>query len=62
MDIRSLGANVTKAQAASYLGPYLEEISVFEFEKITSNTAWKLSCAPNDDEIIAAIRDYAQSE
>jgi hypothetical protein len=33
MDIRSLGANVTKAQAASYLGPYLEEISVFEFEK-----------------------------
>lgn len=62
MAIRSLGANVTKAQAASYLGPYLEEIGVFEFEKVTSNTAWKLSCAPNDAVIIAAIRDYAQSE
>jgi hypothetical protein len=59
---RACNNDITKAQAASYLGPYLEEISVFEFEQITSNTAWKLSCAPNDDEIIAAIRDYAQSE
>ena len=65
MAIRSLGANTKKAQAASYLGPYLEEIGVFEFEQITwpsTCIGWKFSVAPNNAEIIAAIRDYAQSE
>ena len=53
------------AKDAHYLGPYLEEIGLFEFKKITTpkvRTRLKFSAAPNNVEIIAAIRDYAQSE
>lgn len=63
MAIRSIGADVTKAQAASYLGPYLEEVGVFHFVH-TNPITWQLLNKPAfnangiDDDIINALCDY----
>ncbi len=62
MAIRSFGANVTKAQASSYLGPYLESVGVFKLDYIKSNTAWSLLVPPNCTDIKQAISDYHQEE
>lgn len=57
MAIRSLGVNVTKAQAASYLGPYLEEVGFFQSPH-TRPTTWSLLSPPNCEDIKQAIHDY----
>lgn len=61
MAIRSLGANVTKAQAASYLGPYLEEVGLFQSPH-TRPTVWSLLSLPNIADIKQAISDYHHDE
>ena len=61
MAIRSLGANTTKAQAASYLGPYLEEVGLFQSPH-TRPTVWSLLSPPNIADIKQAISDYHHDE
>ena len=55
MAIRTLPQKVSKAQAASYLGPYLEKVGVFKLI-VPRPAEWKLIVEP--DEVIEMIKSY----
>ncbi len=55
MAIRTLPQTVSKAQAASYLGPYLEKIGVFKLI-VPRPARWKLLVEPG--EVVRMIKFY----
>jgi hypothetical protein len=57
MAIRTIPESVTKAQASSYLGPYLEEVGVLNLVD-PRPAKWILAVTPRD--AVAAILDYNQ--
>ncbi|MFO7882511.1 MAG: hypothetical protein R6U52_08260 [Kosmotogaceae bacterium] len=55
MAIRTLPQKVSKAQAASYLGPYLEKVDVFKLI-VPRPARWKLLVEP--DEAVRMVKSF----